>query len=97
MKTLYFNLRLIFSGESVLLVFSIATFLASLANATQWPVLHAWRFCGILTLLLGSTFLLFSSLELRNSPRQRRTIVAACLFFAATVLCLSNVHITRGG
>ena len=97
MKTLYFNLRLIFSGESVLLVLSIAVFLASLANATQWPVLHAWRFCGILTLLLGSTFLLFSGLELRNSPRQRRMIVAAGLFLAATVLCLINAQIARIG
>jgi hypothetical protein len=84
---------LIFTGDTVPLVFSIATFLASLANATQWPVLRAFRFCGICTLLLSLTFFLLSSLELLKRQRQKRTILAAILFLAATVICLSNAHI----
>ena len=63
MKTSHSNLRLIFSGDTVLLVFSSLLFLASLANATQWPVLHAFRFCGIMTTLFSLTFLLLSGLE----------------------------------
>ena len=93
MKTPCFNLRLIFSGDTVLLVFSILAILASVANATQWPVLRDFRFCGICTLLLSLTFLLLSGLELRKPQRQKRTILAAILFLAATVICLSNAHI----
>ncbi len=55
LKTLYLNLRLMFSGDTVLLVFSILTFLAAVANATRAPVLHAFRFCGICTLLISLT------------------------------------------
>ncbi len=93
MKTLYLNLRLIFSGDTVLLVFSILLFLASLANATQWLMLRTFRFCGIMTLLLSLTFLLLSGMELRKQQRQKRTILAAILFLAAVITCLSNAHI----
>jgi hypothetical protein len=92
MKTLYCNLRLIFSGDTVLLVFSILLFLASMANVTHWPALRAFRFCGICTLLLSLTFFLLSSVEIFKHQRQHRTIIAALLFLAATVLCLSNGH-----
>jgi len=92
-KTLYSNLRVIFSGDTVLLVFSILMFLASLANATQWPALRACRFCGIWTTLFSLTFCLLSGLELVRHQRQKRTILAAILFLAATVLCLSGVHV----
>jgi len=98
MKTLYSNLRLMFSGDTVLLVISIMIFLASVANATQWPVLRAFRYCGICTLLLSLIFLLFSVAELLKPERQKRTILAALLFFATVVVCLSSGHfvIERG-
>ena len=96
MKTLYYNLRLILSGDTVLLVLSIALFLASVANATQWPLLRAFRFCGICTLLLSLTFGVLSGLELRKPERQKRTILAAILFLAAIVICLSRTHIVIG-
>jgi hypothetical protein len=89
MKTLYCNLRLIFSGDTVLLVFSVMIFLASMANATQWPALRAFRFCGICTLLLSLTFFLLSGLELLKQ-RQKRTILATVLFLAALVVCFSS-------
>jgi hypothetical protein len=92
MKKLLINLRLIFCGDTVLLVFSILLFLASVANSTQWPLLRAYRFCGICTLLFSVTFLLLSGLELLKGQRQKRTILAAILFLAATVICLSNGH-----
>jgi hypothetical protein len=92
-KTTYSNLLLAFSGDSVLLVFSIALFLASLANATQWAVLRAFQFCGICVTLLSLTFLILSSMELFKHQRQKRTIIAALFFLAATVICLSNSRI----
>ena len=93
MKTPCFNLRLIFSGDTVLLIFSNLIFLASLANATQWPALRAFRFCGICTTLFSLTFLLLTSVELVKHPRQKRTILAALFFLAATVICLSGTRI----
>jgi hypothetical protein len=93
MKTPYSNLRLIFSGDTVLLAFSTLLFLASLANATQWPVLRAFRFCGIITTLFSLTFLMLSGLELFKHQRRKRTILAAVLFLAATVICLSGTRI----
>jgi hypothetical protein len=57
------------------------------ANATQWPVLRAFRFCGICTLLLSLTFGVLSGLELRKPERQKRTILAAI------VICLGQTHI----
>jgi hypothetical protein len=98
MKTLYSNLRLIFSGDTVLLVISIMLFLASLANATQLRVLRPCRFCGVLTLFLSLGFFLLSSMELHKGQRQKRTILAVILFFGAVVFCLSNGHfvIQRG-
>jgi hypothetical protein len=93
MKTPYSNLRLIFSGDTVLLVFSAALFLASLANATQWPVLGAFRFCGMVTLLFSLAFLLLSGLEALKPQRRKRTILAAILFLTATVICLSGTRI----
>lgn len=92
MKALYSNLRLIFSGDTVLLVFSIAIFLASLANATHWPALRAFRFCGTLTLFLSLAFCLLSGLEVFKHQRRKRTILAAIFFLAATVGCLSCGH-----
>jgi Kef-type K+ transport system membrane component KefB len=93
MKTLFLNLRLIFSGDTVLLVLSILLFLASLANATHWPTLRTYRFCGVLTTFFSVGFFLLSSMELRKQPRQKRTIIAAILFFAALVFCFINTHI----
>ena len=93
MKTLYSNLRLIFSGDTVLLALSTLLFLASLANATQWPVLRACRFCGIMTTLFSLTFLMLSGLKAFKPQRRKRTILAALLFLAATVICLSGTRI----
>ena len=93
MKTLCSNLRLIFSGDTVLVAFSIALFLASLANATHWHLLRACRFCGILTLLFSFTFSLLSSSELFKPQRRKRTILAATLFWAATVISVSGGHL----
>ena len=93
MKTLYSNLRLIFSGDTVLLVISIMAFLASVANATQWPVLQGFRYCGICTLFLSLTFFIFSVVELVKHQRQKRTILAALFFLATIVVCLSNTHV----
>jgi hypothetical protein len=93
MRTAYFNLRLIFSGNTALLILSMVIFLASLANATQWPALRAFRFCGVCTLLFSLTFFVLSSLELLKYQRQKRTISAAILFLAAMVICLSNAHV----
>ena len=94
MKTVYSNIKLIFRGDTVLLLLSVINFLASVANATQWPVLRAFRFCGICTLLFGLTFFLFTLLELRKEQRPKRTILAAVLFFATIVVCLSSAHIS---
>jgi uncharacterized membrane protein len=93
MKTQYSNLRLIFSGDTVLLAFSILLFLASLANATQWTVLRTFRFCGIVTTLFSLAFLMLSGFELFKHQRRKRTIMAAVLFLAATVICLSRTRI----
>jgi hypothetical protein len=93
MKTLYLNLRLIFSGDTVLLVFSILAFLASLANVTQWPELRAFRFCCICTTFFSLAFCILSILELFKHPRRTRTIISATIFLAATVLCLMNTRI----
>jgi hypothetical protein len=83
---------LVFSGDTVLLVISIMGFLASVANATQWPVLHSFRFCGICTFLL-STFLLFTAVDLAKHERRKRTILAAMFFLATVVVCLSGTRI----
>ncbi|HEY3913915.1 MAG TPA: hypothetical protein VGN61_05460 [Verrucomicrobiae bacterium] len=93
MKALYYNVRLIFSGDTVLLFVSIALFLASLANATQWQVLRGWRFCGICTTFLSVGFLLFTGFDLLKNERQKRTLVAAVFFLAATALCFSGMRI----
>jgi asparagine N-glycosylation enzyme membrane subunit Stt3 len=93
MKTSHSNVRLIFSGDTVLLVFGALLFLASLANATQRPMLRHFRFCGIVTTLFSLTFLMLSSLELFKHQRRKRTILAATLFLAATVICLSGTRI----
>ena len=82
-----------FWGRSLLVVFSILAFLASAAHATHWQVLRAFRFCGICTLLFSLTFCLLSGLEAFKPERQKRTIIAALLFLAATLLCLSQIHI----
>ena len=92
MRTLYSNLRLVFSGDTVLLVFSVLLFLASLANATHWPVLRGFRFCGILTLLFSLSFFLLAGMEL-SKQRQKRTIAATLFFLAALILCLSQGHV----
>jgi hypothetical protein len=93
MKTLNSNLRLIFSGDTVLLVFSIALLLASLANRTQWPVLRSFRFCGVLTFFLSLAFCLLSGLEAFKPRRRKRTILAAMFFLASTAACLSHMQI----
>jgi uncharacterized membrane protein len=76
----------------VLLAFGILILLASLANATGWQVVRSFRFCGICTLLLSFTFFLLTGMELLKNPRQKRTIVAALLFLAATALCFTGSH-----
>ena len=93
MKTLYSNLRLVFSGDTVLLVISIMGFLASVANATQWAVIQSFRFCGICTFLLSTTFLLFTVVDLAKNERRKRTIVAAMFFLATVVVYLSGTRI----
>jgi uncharacterized membrane protein len=93
MKILHTNLRLVFSGDTVLLVSSMLTFLASLANSTQWPVISEFRFCGICTLFVSVAFAILSALEAFKQQRQKRTIAAAILFLAAAALCLSSGHI----
>jgi D-alanyl-lipoteichoic acid acyltransferase DltB (MBOAT superfamily) len=92
MKTLYSSFRLIFSGDTLLLAISILVFLAAVANATQWPVLRTFRFCGICTMLFSVAFGLLAGMEVFKHP-QRRTIAAAIIFLAAAAICLSNVHI----
>ncbi len=92
-KTSAAGLRLLFSGDTVLVAFSVALFFASLANATQWPALRAFRYCGICTLLLSLTFLLLSSRELFKEQRRKRTMVAVAFFLAAPVICLRGVHV----
>jgi hypothetical protein len=98
MKTVYNNIRLVFSGDSVMLVISIFVFLASLANATQWQILRPYRFCGICTMLISLTFFLLTGLETLKPDRLKRTIVSSLLFLAATLICLRGVHffIERG-
>ena len=92
MKTLYSNLRLVFSGDTVLLVISIMGFLASVANATQWAVLQSFRFCGICTLILSLTFFLFTVVDLARHERRKRTVAAAMFFLATVIVCLSGDH-----
>jgi hypothetical protein len=94
MKTLYLNLRLVFSGDTVLVVISTWLFLASLANTTHWRMLQSFRFCGICTLLLSTTFCLLTGIELFKEERTNRTIVAGILLLAAVVMCFSNGHFT---
>lgn len=93
METLYSSFKLICSGDTVLLGISTLVFLAALANETQWRVLSGFRFCGICTMLLSITFLLFTALELIQGERRKRTIAAAALFLAATALCFMGMHI----
>jgi uncharacterized membrane protein len=96
MKTLYSNVRLVFSGDTVCLIFGVAAFLASLANATQWPALRPFRFCGICTTLFSLTFGILTSVEIFKYQRGKRTIAAAVLFLAAAALCLGQTRITFG-
>jgi uncharacterized membrane protein len=92
MKKLLINLQSIFCGDTVLLVLSILLFLASLANTTQWPLLRPYRFCGICTLFFSLAFGLLSGMEVLKGQRKKRTIIAAILFLAAAVICLSSGH-----
>jgi heme/copper-type cytochrome/quinol oxidase subunit 3 len=93
MKTFYSSLRLVFSGDTVLLVISALLFLASLANATEWRALRHCRFCGILTTLFSLTFALLSIHELQKlEQRPLRAIMAAALFVVAAVLCFCGAH-----
>jgi hypothetical protein len=96
MKTFYSSLRLVFSGDTVLLVISIMLFLASLANATHWLALRSCRFCGVMTLFLSLAFFLLSGFELQKHPGQKRTLLAVLFFLAATVTCLYSGHIVIG-
>jgi len=88
MKSPHFNLRLIFSGDTVLLVFSVVLLLASLSEFTHWPELRAFRVFGVLTLLFSPVFLILSCLELVRYQRRIRTILSAIGFLAATVISL---------
>jgi uncharacterized membrane protein len=92
MKKLIINLQSIFSGDTVLLVLSILLFLASVANTTQWPLLRPYRFCGICTLFFSLAFGFLSGMEVIKGQRKKRTIVAAILFLAATVICIRSGH-----
>jgi hypothetical protein len=91
-NTINSNLRLIFSGDTVLLVLGSALVLSSLANATHWPALRSFQYCAICDLLLSLTFFLLSTMEAIKNPSRKRTIFAAILFFVATALCLSGGH-----
>jgi hypothetical protein len=84
MKTPHFNLRLIFSGDTMLVVFSFVLLLAVLGC----PMPQVFRVLGGLTILLGPAFFILSCLELIKYQRQKRTIVAAITFLAATVIYL---------
>ncbi len=97
MKTPYSNLRLIFSGDTVLLILSILVFLAALANATGWTVLREFRFCGVLTSFSSLAFCLLSGFEVFKPQRRKRTIVAAMFFLAATVICFRIGHFVIEG
>jgi hypothetical protein len=90
------SIRLIFSGDTVLLVFSMVLMLSSLANATHWQVLRPFQYCVICDLLLSLTFFLLSTMDAIKNPSRKRTIIAALLFFAATALCVSGGHFVRG-
>ena len=83
----------ILNGDTVLVGFSVALFLASVANATQWPVLHVFRFCGICTTLLSLAFVMLTGRELFSERRRMRTVMAFALLLAATILCLHG-HVT---
>jgi hypothetical protein len=93
MKTIYLNLRLLCSGDTVLVVISSALFLASVADATHWAVLQRFHYCIICTLLLSLTFGVLSGMELLKPERKKRTIVATVLFWAAVLVCLSQGHL----
>ena len=96
LKTVYSHLRPIFSGDTVCLILGFAAFLAALANATQWPALRAFRFCGICTTLFSLTFGILTCVELFRYQRGKRTIATAALFLAATALCFSQTRIVIG-
>jgi hypothetical protein len=89
-------LRLIFSSDTALVVFSGALFLASVANATHGRMLRSFQFCGICTTLLSVTFLLLTGHELiKQEQRRKRTIAATTLFLLATLICIHGMKIVR--
>ena len=93
MKTLCLNLRLLLSGDTVMVVISSALFLASVANATQWAVLQHFRYCGICTMFLSLTFGVLSGIEVFKPDRKKRTIVSTVLLWAAVLVCFSQGHL----
>jgi hypothetical protein len=93
MKTLYLNLRLLFSGDTVMVVISSALFLASVANATHWAVLQRFQYCGICTMFLSLTFGVLSGMEALKPGRKKRTIVSTVLLWAAVLVCFSQGHL----
>jgi len=88
MKTPHFDLRLIFSGDTVLMILSILFFIGSLAEFTQWQEIQTFRFFSTFALLLSPVFLLLSCLELVRYRRLKRTFFSALFFLAATILSL---------
>ena len=93
MKALYLNLRLLLSGDTVMVVISSALFLAWVANATHWAVLGRFQYCIICTLLLSLTFGVLSGIEVFKPGRKKRTIVSTVLLWAAVLVCLSQGHL----
>jgi hypothetical protein len=95
-NTINSNVRLLFSGDTVLLALSSVLVLSSLANATHWQALRPFQYCVICDLLLSLTFFLLTTMEAIKNPSRKRTMIAALLFFVATVLCVSGGHFVRG-
>jgi hypothetical protein len=93
MKTLYLNLRLLCSGDTVMVIISSALFLASVADATQWAVLQHFRFCIICTMLLSLTFGVLSAVESFKAGPNKRNIISTVLLWAAFVVCFSQGHL----
>jgi hypothetical protein len=89
MKTSHSKLGLIFSGDTVLLFFSVVLFLASLSSFV--PTLRAFGVFGVLTPLLGAAFLILCCVQLAKYQRLLRTVISAIFFLAATVISLYTI------
>ena len=85
MKTASFNSRLIFSGDTALLIFSILLFLGSIGTVAGLQVAVV-QVIGGASLLFSPVFFILSCWEFSKHQRLKRTLFAAIFFLVATCI-----------